>query len=148
MDERIEIPQHVRKFINIELSMYRSYKTLIAELEKDIADERERSRQFDLNPGIGGSDSFGNPLESSVIKITSLEERKRCYEWRTRKVEASMSVLGPEHIKLMEAKFFSGYAPDNESLIVSLGYSSNRNKFYFLLNQIQYQCCLQFGVMP
>jgi hypothetical protein len=148
MEEKVEIPQHVQKFISTELNLYRSYKTLVAELKKDIADEHNRSRQFDMNGIGGGSGSFGNPIESSVIKITSIEERIRLYEWRVRKVEAGMSVLNPEQIKLVEAKFFGEYSPSNEELIILLGYSSNRNKFYLMLNQVQYQFCLQFGVMP
>lgn len=148
--KRVEIPPYVLKYINTELSMYKTYKAAIEEMLKDIADIKAQSKNYSLNPSGGGGSFGGDPAQDAAIRITVLEEKIRFKEWRTRKVERGLEIFAgnADAMNIINQKFFSEADFDNQQVMAAIGLASNRNKYYELLNLIQYKFGVIFGVMP
>ena len=148
--KRVEIPHHVLKYINTELSMYRVYKAAIEEMEKDIADLKAQSKNYSFNPSVSSGGFGSNPAQDAAIRISVLEEKIKAKKWRTDKVEKVLQLFSgnDDAMNIIRQKYLSEADFNNEQIMAAVGLASNRNRYYELLNRIQYSAGVIFGVMP
>lgn len=144
LEENGQIPSHVFRYVEKELYSYRTYKTAVEELEKDLADILHRSKQFSLDPVPSNrevKDTVSLAALRAVVIENKLEEKLR----RIRKIEAGLKLLSPEEREIVETKYFSNLELTNEEVIIQL--RLNRNRFYKLRYEIVRKFAMVFGVL-
>lgn len=148
--KRVEIPHHVQRYINTELSMYKTYKASVERMLRDVTDIKAQSKSYRYDAIGGGSGYVGDPAQDSAIRIMILEEKIRAQEWRIKNVERGLELFkaNVDAVNIINQKYFSGADFDNQQVMAAIGLASNRNKYYELLNLIQYKFGVIFGVMP
>lgn len=146
---KLEIPKHVKTYVCIELSMYKTYLTAVEEMAKDIADIKAQSRNSDYKIGGGGGGSIGNEVEDSAIRISVLQERIKAKQWRIRKIKSALMLFenNPDAMSIINDRWLSGASLDDNQAMKNL-HVSNRNTYYMLKNQIFYKIAMVFGLVP
>jgi len=130
---RIEIPQHVRKYIEAELRMYKAYLSSIRLLDEEIGEiYMEQSK-----PEVP-SHSISNGHLTMTLKIESLEEERMYKLKRVHKIEEGLKLfpVGSTNRRIIEVKYFSGMDWSVEQIMSQVGIG-RRNSYFDNLSFVQ-----------
>lgn len=138
------VPEHILRYVENELLFYKTYKTSVYELELDLEDLMERSRQvsFDSAPNHNGP---GDPVNLAVLQTLILEERMKYLLSRIRKIETGLKTLTLEEKSIVESKYLSGIEYTHDQIMVQL--RINRTRYYKLREGIIHKYAVVFGLL-
>jgi hypothetical protein len=144
LEQNDKIPEHIFRYVENELQLYKTYKLTINELELDLEDLLERSRQisFDLAPNHNGP---GDSVNLTVLRSLMLEERMKQLLSRIRKIETGFKLLNPEEKSIVESRYLSGMEFTHDQIINQL--RLNRNRYFKLREGIIHKYAVVFGLL-
>lgn len=143
-EENGQIPNHVFRYVERELYLYRVYKASVEELKWDLEDIMNRSRQFSVDP-IPSNRGQSDTVSLTIVQAAIIENKIQQKLTRIRKIEAGLQILTDEEREIVETKYFSNVDLTNEQIIAQL--NINRNRFYKLRYGIVYKFAMVFGVL-
>lgn len=133
--DKYHLPIHIKKYIESELKLYRTYVKSLEELQKDYVDLLHRGRQISLVPGGNGEQDKTGMI---VAKLREIEEKSMNRAQRIEAIENGLSILSDEERKLVEARYFE-YPDFSDELIMSQLHYGYRNTYYEIKKRALYK---------
>jgi hypothetical protein len=143
-EQENRVPEHIIRYIEDELRLYKTYKSTVSELELDLEDLLERSRQisFESVPNRNGP---GDPVNLTALRSLMIEEKMKQALSRIRKIETGLTILNPEEKNIVESRYLSGVEYTHDQIIIQL--RLNRNRYYKLREEIIQKFAMVFGLI-
>jgi hypothetical protein len=141
---RIEIPQHVRRYIEAELRMYKAYLSSIYLIDEELGEIYTAQ----VKPEIPSQGEISNRPLNIALKIESLETERKDKLSRVHKIEEGLKLfpVGSTNRRIIEVKYFSGmdWSPEQIMNQVNIG---RRNSYFDHLSFIQRTFGVIFKIM-
>ncbi len=143
---RVEIPHHVRKYIETELRMYKAYLSAIHLIDEELGEIYQTQFKREGTPVQGGEIS-NEPL-SKTLRIDALESEKKDKLSRIRKVDEGLKLFPPRSLnrRIIEVKYFSGNDWSPEQIMAQVGIG-RRNAYFERLTFIQRSFGIVFKIV-